>query len=101
MPRLQNGGGSIGFWGCIHWTGTGVSRTYEGRVNQYTYKNVLENCLVPSIEIFGGDRELLIFQEDNAPAHKARSVAGWLYEEGIRTLVWPPRSPDLNLIENM
>ena len=28
--------------------GIGFCELYEGRINQYTYKNTLETCLVPS-----------------------------------------------------
>jgi len=44
-PCVQGGGGSAGIWGCISHKGTGVSNIYTGRINQYTYKNTLENCL--------------------------------------------------------
>ncbi len=76
-PRVQGGGGSIGFWGCIHSSGTGVCKTYTGRINRFGYRNILENCLLPSIEIFSSGCNL-IYQQDNAPAHKAGIITDWI-----------------------
>ena len=38
---------------------------------------------------------------DNARPHVARIVNEYLHEVNIRTLNWPPRSPDLNPIEHL
>lgn len=42
-----------------------------------------------------------IFQQDNAPPHKAIKTLNWLKSSNIDVLIWPPQSPDLNLIENV
>jgi transposase len=46
-----------------------------------------------------------IFQEDNAPTHRAHIVRKWLLEfaeeNGVELLTWPAYSPDLNPIENL
>lgn len=100
-PRLQAGGGSIGIWGCISINGSGVCETYTGRLNQLEYRNILENSLIPSIELLIDPNDQAIFQQDNAPCHKARSVMTWFEENGIDILPWPARSPDLNPIEHL
>jgi transposase len=41
----------------------------------------------------------IIFQQDNAPAHKKASVTAFLSEQNFETLEWPPQSPDLSPIE--
>lgn len=43
----------------------------------------------------------VIFQQDNAPAHKSKSTKLWLNKNGINVMKWPPFSPDLNPIENI
>ena len=43
----------------------------------------------------------LIFMQDNALCHKTVDVMGFLAEEDIQVMDWPPNSPDLNPIENL
>lgn len=39
--------------------------------------------------------------QDNAPIHKSASTMDWLDDHDIPILDWPPRSPDMNPIENV
>jgi hypothetical protein len=39
---------------------------------------------------------LFLFQHDNVPVHKARSIEKWFLEIGVEELNWPAQSPDLN-----
>ena len=41
------------------------------------------------------------FQQDNAPSHNAATTREELSNGGIPSLVWPPFSPDLNIIEDV
>ena len=52
LPKLQNGGGSIGIWGCINLKGTVCCTIYTDRITQYFYMETLENHFLPSAEIF-------------------------------------------------
>ena len=42
-----------------------------------------------------------IYQQDNAPCHKAKSVISYLRDQDIEVMSWPPYSPDLSPIENL
>jgi hypothetical protein len=47
-------------------------------------------------------RRRLIFQQDGARAHMARSTTAYLRGKGVETVEnWPPYSPDLNPIEQL
>jgi hypothetical protein len=74
---------------------------YDGRTDQHRYIDTLENCLMPTKDIFFGEEPDWIYQQDNAPCHKAKSVTEWFKQNNINVLQWPARSPDLNPIENV
>lgn len=80
--------------------GTGRLYIVEGMMNQYQYKKVLEQRLIPQIKDWfpNGD---FIFMHDGAPCHTAKSVTKFLEEKNIKTLPWPGNSPDMNPIENL
>ena len=97
----QGGGGSVGIWGCFSYKGVGFCELCEGRINQYTHKNTLETCLVPSIRHFYGRSKQFIFQQDGASAHTAHSIKENFLKKKFNVMPWCPRSPDLNQIENI
>lgn len=57
--------------------------------------------VLPLVMRFLRDHELRIFQQDNAPAHKAKITQSALKQIVIATMQWPANSPDLNPIENL
>ena len=61
---------------------------------------MFEDFMIPSAEDLYGDADL-IFQQDLAPAHTARSTKTWFDAHAITVLDWPANSPDLNPIENL
>ena len=52
MTRLQEGGGSIGIWGCIAGSSTGLGHLYTDWLNQHRYRKILEDYLQPSMDVF-------------------------------------------------
>ena len=86
---------------------TGIKFPSKG-VGAQLYLQLLEQQLVPAI------RELMkqcngvqrgrpwIFQQDGAPAHRAKVTKAWLAQQpGFTVMEWPPNSPDLSWIENL
>ena len=43
----------------------------------------------------------MIFMQDGAPCHSAKSIKTFLANENIPLLNWPSNSPDTNPIENL
>ena len=65
------------------------------------YRDVLlKQEMLPDIRVISGN--FFVFQQDNASAHRARETVVLLHREVpafIAPNLWPPNSPDLNLVE--
>ena len=89
-------------WGCFCKLGVGPLLPIEGTMNANKYKGVLKDYMIPQLrQWFGVRRSSSIFQQDNAPCHKAEDILKYLKEQQIQILEWPPYSPDLSPIENL
>lgn len=99
VKTVKHGGGSVMVWAAFSWRGVGPIVKINGIMDQYVYKNILENHMEPFVE----ENMPLnwTFMHDNDPKHSARSVKAWLNDQKIKTLPWPAQSPDLNPIENL
>ena len=98
---VKFGGGSVMVWGCVWYSGRSTLSIIEGRLNALEYNRLLEENLLPLYDRGDLTREANIFQEDNAPCHKAKSAVEWKKQNGITVLPWPAQSPDMNPIEHV
>ncbi len=64
------------------------------------YIEILDTFLIPSEEKKFSDNDV-IFQDDNASCHRAKSMKAFLQESHINSIAWSPNSPYLNPIENV
>ena len=72
----------------------------NGNRNATAYNEIQVDTLVPTLwQQFG--EGLFLFQHNNAPMHKARSIQKWFAEIGVEELDRPTQSPDLNSIEHL
>jgi transposase len=73
-----------------------------GTMTAERYKEVLREHFIPFYKrmrrLYGPE---VVMQEDNAPWHKAKLVADFLQAQKVKTIRWPPQSPDLSPIENL
>ena len=65
------------------------------------YGNVLLRAILPAATRLYGSTKNWVFMQDGASSHTAGSIRQILQQHRIKTLKWPPNSPDLNPIENM
>ncbi|GFW81108.1 transposable element Tcb1 transposase [Trichonephila clavipes] len=80
--------------------GVGRLHVVSGTVKAMDFIEILQNKLLPTArDLFGN--QSLIFQDDNAPYHRAKVVQKWLKDHTVNRMNWPGQSPDLNPIENL
>ena len=71
----------------------------DGNLNGVRYRDeILQPVVLPAVANMGPGA---IFQDDNAPAHRARVVNDFLQQNQVVRMVWPACSPDLNPIEHL
>lgn len=91
---------SVMIWGCITYHGVGTISILNGIINRHKYIEILEDNLWPVISRHFPTQNFL-FQDDNAPIHRAHDVEHYKARNRIQCLSWPAQSPDLNPIENV
>jgi transposase len=81
-------------------TGAYVLKEGKGVINWYRYQEViLKPLLLPFAKECLKERPGTIVQEDGAPSHSSRYQQEVFDLWEIARLLWPPNSPDLNMIE--
>ena len=87
----------VNCWGCI--TGNGVRKIFRisDGFNGEQYAKLLKTVLTDLKKI----QPDFTFMQDNASIHKVEVVTTLFHDLKIPTLNWPPKSPDLNPIENI
>ena len=96
---VRFGDGSVMVFGMFSSQGTTPLVRLQTRVNAQTYKNIVQDHVVPIIQNSGFDRAT--FMQENAPCHKAKVVMSYLSEQDFEIMDWTPQSPDLNPIKNL
>ena len=88
-------------WGCMYINGPGLICKVDRRINQSRYLDILEENIPKIILKFNLDSCSIIFQQDNAPIHRAKLLQLWFSKHQFSLLSWSAQSPDLNPIEHL
>ncbi|GFU88927.1 transposase domain containing protein [Trichonephila clavipes] len=89
-------------WGTLSWASLGPVVVVELTMNATGYLNIIADQLHPYMaSVFPAGNGM--FQQYNAPYHKATIVLEWFQEQDaeFQLMFWPPNSPVLNLIEHI
>jgi hypothetical protein len=100
VPTVKFGGGGITVWGCFSWNELGPFIILHGNLNTDGYKDILTCCILYMVEDQFGDDSCL-YQHNNVPCHKARSVRVWFMDNKVPRVDCPAQSPDLNPTEQL
>jgi hypothetical protein len=94
----KHGRGGVMVWGAIGFNCKSRLLFIDGTLTSQRYiTDVLEVEAVSLVL----ESPRLIYQQDNARPHSARSTMNYLTSMGVDVLPWPARSPDLNPIEHL
>lgn len=98
----QSGRITNNYWGAIGSEGpvTPIVRIV-GRFNSKRYKRILRTNVIPMMNNFEQERTPRIFMQDNSPVHTSATVMALFSRKRFELMDWPPKSPDLNPIENV
>jgi transposase len=101
-PKRKGKGISLMVWGCFWGRNRGTfCPLIVKSVNKSVYVKLLEYLLLPVLKRVQDTLGDSIFQQDNAPVHKAAVVMDFFKKYNIQVEDWPPYSPDLNPIEHV
>lgn len=92
------------YWGWMSKNSLGELVEISGRMNSMQYKSILEDSFLPTAQVvYPGEH--ITFIQDNSSIHNSHIVQNWINDQqrrGVLTLIkLPPKSPDLNPIENL
>lgn len=100
IPTVKSGNQGVMVWGCFIKNSIGPLVRLDGKVNSIHYKNLLNEYLLSFMNQLDNSIDY-IFQDDNAPIHRAHIITEWKENNSIISLPWPAQSPDLNPIEHL
>lgn len=89
----------VHIWAGISIRGPTAVCIFEGRLNAPLFVQILDKTLLPFIkEVFPAGHR---FMQDNDPKHCSKRGVKFIEDHGVNWWRTPPKSPDLNPIENL
>ncbi|KAK3562823.1 hypothetical protein QTP86_010397 [Hemibagrus guttatus] len=94
--------GIVMLWAMFCWETLGPAIHVYVTLTRTTYLSIVADHVHPFMETLFPD-VCGLFQQDNAPCHKAKMLQEWFDEHNneFEVLTCPPNSPDLNPIQHL
>lgn len=96
----QQGSRSVMFWGAISSYGFSELVVVEENQNSEKKWSILQNHLRSWIAGLFGEQWACNVQQDNMHIQRPLYTTKWLRQQAVRTLSWPFRSPEMNILES-
>jgi hypothetical protein len=77
-------------WGTFPCNGLGPLEILHGNINAEGHKEILTRCVLSAVEDQFGDDDCL-YQHDNAPCHKSRSMRKCFADNKVPEMTGQPR----------
>ena len=97
LARDCFGGPSMMVWGAISFHGCSELICIQGNLTGQS-NEILAPVVAP---FFNSNRNVTLFQQNNARCHTARVSMKYLDEQHVKVLSWPVFSPYLSAIEHL
>ena len=102
FAKRPKGGGGLMVWAGVSSRGKTPLVFVEGTMDGPNYVSIMEDHLMPLVEDeFLRNGVHPIYQQDHASCHTGHVAQEFFTNEGLDVLPWAPKSPDLNIIENI
>ncbi|KAL7292707.1 hypothetical protein TKK_0013830 [Trichogramma kaykai] len=102
LPRSWNGRHTKCFFGWISGYTPGAICPVSRKLNSVGYLELLDEVFLPSVRAVFGDEGVINVIEDNSAIHTAHIVQEWWRNHPqFNRLDLPPRSPEINIMENV
>ena len=92
----------INAWGCLSKSGFGRIVCFKNNlISSFLCNSIYRYAFLPTARRHFGRSQNWYLLEDNDPKHRSKFSIKWKKKQGIQTLPWPSRNPDINPIENL
>lgn len=92
---------AVKVWGAVSKDGLGPLVRLSQCFTAGAYCEILDSHLLRYALDGPFENGCFWFQQDLSPVHTTRAVRNLLEEHAVRTLDWPPKGADFNIIENV
>ena len=88
----------VNVWCCVTYDHKPILYLAGDNFDSKKYIEIIDDVIKNRFENFTDN---LIFQQDNASIHTSNEVIKYFNQTGLSVLLWPPCSPDINIVEQV